>query len=436
MDLLFAFLGFLIAMVFCLATDITLLWALSLGLVFFFIVAYRRGYSLGKLLWMCRKGIRDGLPIAIFLLLIGCITGLWRASGTVSAFVVYGIELLTPSTFLLFTFLFCLVLSYAIGSAFGVSGTLGVIFMTLAESCGVDPLLTGGAILSGVYFGDRCSPLSANFNLIAGVTNKEIIPNLKKVFLTGLPALLVTTAIYAVLSFLHPMEAMDRSVTGLFTENFSLSPWVFLPAVLMLILPLFKVPLHIAIAVNVVISACVAFFVQHESLRRIFSCLLFGYQAKDPELALLNGGGLLSMAEVVAILFFSCAYSSIFETTGMLRSIEDLCVRATHRIGRFPTLSLMSLAMIAIFSNPTITILLVAELLKKPYNEEDAGEDEFLIDLENSIPLYQGFLPWTVSCYVPILLFGGSKLSLLYAFYLYLTPLFYLFTKKIWYKHL
>lgn len=436
MDLILALIGLLAAIILCFVLEKTLVYAFLLGLVFFSALTLRRGHSLAELLGMYKKGFKQALPIAVFILLIGCITSLWRASGTVSAFVVYGVELITPSTFLFVTFIFSVLMSYAIGSAFGVSGTLGVIFMTLAASSGVSTVLTGGVILSGIYFGDRCSPVSANYNMMTALTNTTPVAALKKVMQTGAPAFVITLILYAALSFLNPLESTDRTVANLFTEHFSLSPWVFLPALLMLILPLLKVPLHIAISINVVISALIALFVQNEPLSRILCGTIFGYEARVPELSLLNGGGLLSMAEVVIILTVSCIYSSIFSETRMLLAVEDFLTRQTHHFGRFPVTLVFSIVLIAVFSNPTISILLITTLLKKPYEEKNAKEDELLMDLVNSVSMTQGFIPWAVSTTAPIALFGGELASLAFAFYLYLVPLCYLFTKKLWYKHL
>ena len=59
-------------------------------------------------------------------------------------------------------------------------GLEGVIFMALARSGGVDPVLTAGVLMSGVYFGDRCSPVSSSATLVAGITDTKIYDNVKE----------------------------------------------------------------------------------------------------------------------------------------------------------------------------------------------------------------------------------------------------------------
>ena len=74
------------------------------------------------------------------MLIIGLVTAVWRVSGTITVFVYYGMKLIVPPLFLLITFLLSCLLSYALGTSFGTAGTVGVIFMTLARSGGVDPV--------------------------------------------------------------------------------------------------------------------------------------------------------------------------------------------------------------------------------------------------------------------------------------------------------
>ena len=67
--------------------------------------------------------------------IIGFITAAWRVSGTITIFVYYGMKVITPPLFLMITFLLSCLLSYALGTSFGVAGTVGVIFMALARRC-------------------------------------------------------------------------------------------------------------------------------------------------------------------------------------------------------------------------------------------------------------------------------------------------------------
>lgn len=51
----------------------------------------------------------------------------------------------------------CLV-SFLTGTSFGTAATMGVICAAIGSSLGLNQLLVGGAVLSGVYFGDGAPP--------------------------------------------------------------------------------------------------------------------------------------------------------------------------------------------------------------------------------------------------------------------------------------
>ena len=153
------FFMFLAAVFLCLITNHSLIWALLFGLSLFFGLGLRRGFGVRQLCGMAWKKGRESLIVIPVFLLIGTVTALWRASGTISFFLYYGLRGIAPGLFLLTAFLLSAALSFALGTSYGVTGTAGIVLITLARSGGVSTALAAGAILSGAYFGDRCSPM-------------------------------------------------------------------------------------------------------------------------------------------------------------------------------------------------------------------------------------------------------------------------------------
>ncbi len=151
----------------------SLSWGLALGLVCFTLVGLRRGLSLRALVRMAGEGARTSLVVLRILVLIGFLTALWRASGTIAFFVHTGLEWMHPSAFYLAAFLLASALSMAFGSSFGVAGTAGVILAAIARSGGASLAVTGGAVLSGAYLGERLSPASSSAALTAALAGVE-----------------------------------------------------------------------------------------------------------------------------------------------------------------------------------------------------------------------------------------------------------------------
>lgn len=465
MALLIAFLVFLVSMVAAIFTGYSMIIALLVGLAAFSAAAVSKGFGLRELCSMALDGAKGSLIVIEVMCVIGFVTASWRVSGTITIFVYYGMKIITPSLFLIIAFLLSCLLSYALGTSFGVAGTVGVIFMTLARSGGVDPVITAGVLMSGVYFGDRGSPVSSSANMVAGITGTKIFDNVKLMMKTAVVPFVITLTVYVVLSLANPISHVDGTLVASFEEEFVLSMWAFVPAVVMLVLPLLKVSVLISMGLSILCAVLTAWLVQEVPIFEVLKICIFGYQAQGEGLgAILNGGGLVSMLEIVFILLISSSYSGIFSGTGLLDELQEKLSRACTRFGRFTVMLMMSIGTATVFCNQTIATLMCCDLLKKPYLEvgsspeasaessaetsdeagcavlsadgstaSEASMTELAIDMENSVILIACFIPWSIGCSVPLSFFGADFHSLPFAIYMYAVPIFWLLMKKRWF---
>lgn len=430
-----AFAIFIVSMAACLILDGPMLLPLVIGFICFYIAAIRKGFSFPQVGKMALKGAGDSLVVIEVLMLIGLITALWRSAGTITFFVYYGIRIITPPMFILITFLLACLLSYALGTSFGVAGTVGVIFMALARSGGVNEIITAGAVMSGVYFGDRGSPASSSANLVAAVTGTRLYDNVKEMMKTVLLPLALSTVIYAILSVKNPITHVNDAILTALEEDFVINLWPVLPAILMLILPLFKVNVMIAMTASIISGGAVSIGVQGLSLLETLKYAAAGYYPQSSSLGtILGGGGAVSMLEVCGIVLLSCSYSGIFSGTDMLGNIQGALEKLMGRIGKFGAMVVTGAATTGIFCNQTIASIMCSDLMGKPYEKKGAGKTELAIDIENSVIVMSGLVPWAIACTVPLGMMGVGIEALPYAVLLYLIPLCYIFTKQIWYK--
>ena len=140
MELAIAFILFIICIAVSLILDISMLAPLLVGFVLFTALAAKNGFALKTVLKMAVGSLKESFIVVGILLLIGCLTGLWRSSGTVAYFVTLGVSVMPPSFFLLAAFLLSAAMSFAIGTSFGVTATAGVIIMSIAHAGGIYPL--------------------------------------------------------------------------------------------------------------------------------------------------------------------------------------------------------------------------------------------------------------------------------------------------------
>lgn len=436
MELFIAFGVFIAAMITAVITGYSMIIALLIGLAAFLAVGKYRGFTLKSMAEMSKKGVADSIVVIEVMLVIGALTAVWRASGTITIFVYYGMKIIMPPIFLIVTFVLACLLSYAIGTSFGIAGTVGVIFMALARSGGVNPVVAAGVIMSGIYFGDRCSPASSSANMVAGITDTKIYDNVKVMFKTALLPLIISLAVYSAISVLNPISHVDENMISSFEKEFVISPWAFVPALMMIALPLFKVGVLKAMAVSIASGIIVSCIVQKIDFLEVLKICVMGYEAEGNGIGeILNGGGIVSMIEIAGILIISGTYSGIFNGTGMLLSLQDKLGKACSKIGRFGVMVCMSIAISAIFCNQTIGTLMCCDLMKQPYLSGGGTKEELAIDMENSVILVACFIPWSIGCSVPLTLLGADFTSLPFAVFMYLVPLCYLFTKKKWFNN-
>lgn len=428
--LIACFVLFLAMVAGCLVTGLSVAWALLGGLVLFWLLGLRQGFTHRQLWEMAWKKCRKSLIVVEVIFLIGIITGVWRVGGTISYCIVMGVELVTPGLFLVVAFLLCVALSYVLGTSYGVSSTMGVILMALARSGGVDPALAAGVILSGVYFGDRCSPASSAASLVAAVTDTDLYRNVRQMLRTALLPTLLTLGIYVVLSLRNPLARMDQSVLSALEGNFSITWLALLPAAVMFLLPLFKVPIKLAMLGSIAVAAVLAMAVQGFSLWEVLSAAWGGYHPADPALnAVLGGGGITSMMVSYVIVILTGLYSGILEGTGDLEPMQQKAEALAGKIGPFPAMIVVSTLTAMVLCNQAVTSILSEQLLRRCY--DDRGE--LAMDIENSGILIAGLIPWSIACSIPLAMLGADSSALLYALLLWLIPICYLFTKRFFY---
>lgn len=425
------FLIFLAGVAACLFTGRSLIWALLLGLGLFFGLGLRRGYSPRDLAAMAWKQGKSALIVVPVFLLIGVVTALWRASGTISFFLYHGLRGIAPGFFLLAAFLLSAVLSFALGTSYGVTGTAGVVLITLARSGGVDLALAAGAILSGAYFGDRCSPMSSCATLVAACTDTRLYDNVREMLKTAALPTVLTTAIFAVLSVRNPLTVVDGAVLSALAENFSLHGAVLLPVIPMLVLPLLRVPVKWAMALSAAIALVLTAVLQGLPVGETLRTALVGYTPAQPELqGILSGGGLVSMLETCVIVLVTSLYAGILEGIDALAPAKVQVERLAGRLGLFPTAILVSAAIVMIFCNQAVMVMLSSRLLGDSYAARGASRTELAMDIENSGVVIAGLVPWSIAITVPLAMLGVGLEAIPWCVLLYMIPLCYLFTKR------
>ena len=406
--------------------DFSIVLALLIGLVLFSVYAKLKGNSVKAICKMIVDGAKTSKNIIIVFCLVGVLTALWRDCGTIPTIIAYTVDLINPKSFIFMTFLLCCLVSFLIGTSFGSAATMGVICVTMGVAMGADPVLTGGAMLSGVLFGDRCSPVSTSALLVSELTGTNIYENIKRMFKTAAVPFVITGLIYIFAGFFSETGESKTDIAELFAKEVNITPFALIPAAVILVLAFFKVKTRISMLCSIIAAFFVSIFVQETEITQLIRFAVTGYKASLPELSqMLDGGGISSMVRVVLIVCISSAYSGIFNATGMLTSLIEKLDKLSQKTGSFAVTVFVSIFTSMISCNQTLAIILSDSLCNKL--EKDKGQ--FAIDLENSVVVIAPLIPWSIAGAVPLTSAGAPTASRLAAFFLYLLPIYYLFVR-------
>lgn len=418
---------FCVFLIVCILFDFSILYALVMGFFLFCGYGFFKGHSLKSLFLMGFSGIKTVKNILIIFMLIGVLTALWRAAGTLPFIISWSASLVNPSMFIFTVFLLNCLISVLTGTAFGTAATMGVITMTISNSIGMNPVFTGGAVMSGIFFGDRCSPVSTSALLTAELTKTDIFDNIKRMIKTAVVPFVLTCIIYLVLGYTAEVSAVNIDIKSIFEKSFELHWITVLPAVVIFGLSVCRIKVRTAMSASILTAFLIAVFYQKTELGELFWIIVKGYYSDDIVTGkMLNGGGIMSMFKVAVIVCISSSYGGIFEGVNLLLSLKNIIAKLSRKITPFGSVLVSSVGAGMIACNQTLAIILVNQLCR----DVEKDNQTFAVDLENSVVVTAPLIPWSIAGAVPLASVGAPTSALWAACFLYILPL-YTFAVKI-----
>ncbi|MBK5241701.1 Na+/H+ antiporter NhaC family protein [Clostridium sp.] len=405
-------------------------------LLVFFIFAYislRRGFLLNDVIKMSIDGGKKSFIVLNIFVLIGSITGIWMASGTVPAIIYYGITYMNPNFFILYTFIISCAVSFILGTSLGTVSTVGVALILMAKSGNVNVNIAAGAIIAGSYFGDRCSPMSSSANLIANLTKTNLYTNIFNMFKTSIIPFILSVVIYLIISLKQPLNLIQNNIDTELITIFQINWIILLPSITILVFSLFRINVKISMFISIVIASIIAIIFQQNTPIEVLKFILLGFRLDDASSLknILKGGGIISMWKPALVVFISCALAGIFSGTNMLKKVEDILMKAKTRYALFIYTTITSIITAAFGCNQSISIVLTHHLMSKSYEDKNIDKYKLSIDLENTAILLSALIPWNIAAFVPTTTMEVSSIGFVpYAFYLYLVPIVSMLTLK------
>ena len=376
--------------------------------------------------------IKVGLPAIIILMGVGMLVGSWIIAGTVPTILYYGFEIFSPSSFLASVCIICALISIATGSSWGTVGTVGLALMGIGTGLGIPPELTGGAIVSGAFFGDKMSPLSDTTNLTPAASGIDIWEHIKGMLPTTLPAFVIALGLYIWIGLGYSSDSVDMSSVELLQQtmaaNYNISLITLLPALVVIAAAVMQFPAIPTVLIGVFVSSLIAFFLQGVGVHDIFVVLQDGYVSKTGvEMVdqLLTKGGVMSMTWVVTLTIFALAFVGSLEHYGTLKAImAKLNKLIKGRFGLVGSTYAIVLSVGTIIGDVYTTLVLPGRLLKDKYKQMGYKRTTLTRSIEDCGTLLSPLIPWNMGGSFVAATLGAATITYApYAFVCWISPL-------------
>jgi NhaC family Na+:H+ antiporter len=395
-------------------------------------LARRRGLLWAEIQRGMVEAIAVSLPAVLILLVVGMLIGTWIAGGIVPVLIYHGLNLLSPSVFLVATCLICCLVSLATGSSWTTAGTVGVALIGVGQGLGVPLPMVAGAIISGAYFGDKISPLSDTTNLAPAVAGAELFEHVRYMMYTTLPSLAAALVIFAALGWSHDGGgASFESVTRLreaLAAKFTLHPVLLLPPLLVIVMVVLRLPALPALLAGVLAGGVLAGTVQGAALKDILAAAHKGYVSQTGDKALdelLTRGGMESMLSTVALILCALSFGGVMERAGFLEAIARHILRLARGTGQLVAATIATcVGMNIVAADQYLTIIVSGRMFRGAYAGRGLQPKLLSRSLEDAGTLTSPLVPWN-SCgaFMATTLGVGTLAYLPYAFLNLLSPL-------------
>lgn len=403
----------------------------------------------------------------VILLMIGMMSGAWMVSGVVPTLIYYGIQVMSPSVFLVSTCLICAVVSVMTGSSWTTVATIGIALLGIGEALEIDHAWTAGAIISGSYFGDKISPLSDTTVLASSAARVNIFEHIRYMLHTTIPTFSIALIIFLIAGFTlgNGGETNTKEYTEGLAGTFNISLWSLLVPLFTAFLIVKKVPALITLFLSAIMAGIFAIILQPEIVATIANgaeeaggmvdgdaattvagatttaltmlkgvmITFFTSTAIDTGNASLNDlvstGGMQGMLDTVWLILCAMCFGGAMTATGMLQCITNQIVKMVRgRTSLVSCTALTGLSLNTMTSDQYMSIVLTGDMYRDVYKRMGFEGRLLSRTTEDSTTVTSVLIPWNTCGMTQSTILGVATLDYLpYCFFNYLSPVMTIF---------
>ena len=378
-------------------------------------VGVKYGSSWKTILNGASKSISSTTPALIILLLIGSLAGTWLLSGIIPTMIYYGLQILNPKIFLFATAIITAIVSLATGSSWSTIATIGIALLGIGQALGLPVGLTGGAIISGAYFGDKMSPLSDTTNLAPAMAGTDLFTHIRYMMYTTIPSFTITLIIFLVIGFSYTTsEAQDINVLlSAISNSFNISGWLFLVPILVIALIIKKTPAIPALLAGTILGGIFAVIFQPEVVMSITNTETMNFSSAymavinamgsdiaittDNEMInnLLSTSGMAGMLNTIWLIICAMVFSGAMEAAGLLRRVAEPIIQYAESTGSLIATTVGTCVFFNITaSDQYLSIVVPGRMFADTYKEKGLAPENLSRTLEDSGTVTSVLVPW------------------------------------------
>lgn len=407
--------------------------SLFLGAVVAMVTGLLLGIPWNEIQESMLKVINNSMVAILILLIVGIMIGAWIIGGTVPSLMYLGLKIVSPSIILPLTFVLCAVMSVFTGTSFGSIATMGLALTGVAMGMGIPVPMVVGAVISGAYFGDKLSPMSDNTNMGSAMAGTSLFEHIGSMMYTTLPAMLITLVLYVILGLRYASGAMDTTNIDLMMATldsaFSISIIAIIPAAMMLVVSVLKIPAILGLSGCAVFSLIFAMLLQNLSPLAVLKAGFSGYVSETGVAlvdTILTRGGINAMMGTVALVIIASLMGGALQASGVLSVVveDGLMKMIKNRTALVVITMVYSYFILLISGNQVLGLVMVGPTMQPAYDDLDLDRKVLSRAMADTTTVAAPLVPWSTACAYTMGVLGVTAAYVPYAFLCYTVPVF------------
>lgn len=375
---------------------------------------------------LIRNNTRSVSKTMLLMFLISITIPALMSAGTLPTLIYHTSKWMVGNNLLLSAFVVSTILSMILGSALGTLTILLPLFSSIAIQSGIEYAYVIGALISGVYIGDRCSPLSSGLHLLSQITHTDYLKNMKVLLASALMPFVLSLAFFGFLGKTAIINLSMLSSNDLIPQVYDVSLWRLMPLALMIGLLLLKMPITRVLTAVFLISAAIGFASGLES-SSAFNYLYHGYTAPFEQLApFIKTSGFKQMINVILVIFLSGILNSLMEADHLMTYvIAPFAKNLSTPKKLMRNTGILSIVLSMVTCSQAMTAMVTGKYMSPYYDRLKVDRSLLVMATANTGLNVVALIPWNVNGIMIKQLTGISPLNYIpFSFFVVMLTLF------------